>query len=80
MSYVEERTWRPIHSPNKGRKKKAKDKEKRDIRSSLLILDMQDDTLYDSGKQEEGKSFHKLHVLGMSDDLWDRVGEVKRYK
>ena len=25
------------------------------------------------GKQEEGKTFHKLHVLGMNDDLWDRL-------
>ena len=25
------------------------------------------------GKQEEGKTFHKLHVLRMSDDLRDRV-------
>ena len=25
-----------------------------------------------SGK-EEGKTFHKLHVVGMNDDLWDRV-------
>ena len=24
-------------------------------------------------KQEEGKTFHKLHVLGMNDDLWDKV-------
>ena len=24
-------------------------------------------------KQEEGKTFHKLHVQGMNDDLWDRV-------
>ena len=23
--------------------------------------------------QEEGRKFHKLHVLGMNDDLWDRV-------
>ena len=23
-------------------------------------------------KQEEGKTFHKLHVLGMNDDLGDR--------
>ena len=23
----------------------------------------------DSGKQEEGKTFHKLHVLGMNNDL-----------
>ena len=24
------------------------------------------------GRQEEGKTFHKLHVLGMNNDLWDR--------
>ena len=24
-------------------------------------------------KQEEGKTFHKFHVLGVNDDLWDRV-------
>ena len=27
----------------------------------------------DSGKQEEGKMLHKLHLLGMNDDLRDRV-------
>ena len=47
-----------------------------EIRSSLLILDLKDGKLQDSGKQEEGKTFHKLHVLGMNDDLWDRVREV----
>ena len=26
--------------------------------------------------QEEGKTFHKLHVLWMNDDFWDRVREV----
>ena len=26
-------------------------------------------SLQDSGKQEEGKKLHKLHVLGMNDDL-----------
>ena len=26
-----------------------------------------------AGKQEEGKTFHKLHVLGIRDNLWDRV-------
>ena len=35
--------------------------------------DLKDGKLYDSGKQEEGKTFHNLHVLGMNDDLWDRV-------
>ena len=63
----------PIQSPSKGRKKKAQGYEERGIRSSLLILDLRDGKLYDSGKQEEGKTFHKLHFLGMNDDLWDRV-------
>ena len=41
----------------------------RDISSSLLTLDLTDGKLKDSGKQEEGKTFHKLHFLGMNDDL-----------
>ena len=32
------------------------------IRSSLLI-----------GKEEEGKTFQKLHAFGINDDLWDRL-------
>ena len=47
--------------------------ERRGIRSSLFILDFTDDKLSDSGKQEEGKTFHRSHVLGMNDDLWDRI-------
>ena len=39
------------------------------IRSSLFTLDLKDGKLLDSGKQEEGKTFHKLHVLGMNEDL-----------
>ena len=35
LSYVEERLWWPTHSPNKGRKKKAK-KAKRRERSGQL--------------------------------------------
>ena len=27
-------------------------------------------------KGERSKTFHKLHVLGMNDNLWDRVHEV----
>ena len=56
------------------RKRRAKRREK--IRSRLLILDFKDGRLKDSGKQEEGKTFHKLHVLGMNDDGWDKVREV----
>ena len=29
-----------------------------------------------SGKEEEGKTSHELHVLGMNDDLWDKVHGV----
>ena len=73
VSYVVERPWWPIQSLNNGRKKEAKGSEEKDIRSSLLILDLKDGKLKNSGKQEEGKTFHKLHVLGINDDLWDRV-------
>ena len=27
---------------------------------------------------ERGKTFQKLHVLGMNDDFWDRVREIMR--
>ena len=30
----------------------------------------------DSGKEEEGKTFHKLQILGMKDDLWDKVSAL----
>ena len=42
MSYVEERTWWPVQSPNKDERRKRKAKEEREIRSSLLILDLKD--------------------------------------
>ena len=45
VGYVEERLWWPIQSPNIGRKKKANSKEDREIRSSLLILDLRDGKL-----------------------------------
>ena len=46
----------------------------REIRSSLLILDLKDAKLQGSERQGEGKTFRKLHVLGMNDDLWDPHG------
>ena len=52
------------------RKRKA---ERSEVRSRSLILDLKDGKLQDSGKQEEGKTFHKLHVIGMNEDLWDGV-------
>ena len=42
VSCVGERPWWPIQSLNNGRKKKANGYEEREIRSSLLILDLKD--------------------------------------
>ena len=68
QSVVERPLW-PIQSPNKGRKRKAKRRVRDQIRSSLFILDLKDGKLQHLGKQEESKKFHKMHVLGMNDDL-----------
>ena len=62
MGYVEERPWRYIQSPTMEERRK-REEEEREIRSSLLILDLKDDKLHDSGKQE-GKTCHKLLVFG----------------
>ena len=37
------------------------------------MLDLKTGTLYDSGKQDKGKTFYVLQVLGMNGDLWDNV-------
>ena len=42
VSFVEERLWWPMQSPNKGRKEKEKGLDEREIRLSLLILDLKD--------------------------------------
>ena len=55
---------------------KAPTKEERKGRlrgeGGLLLLDLKDEKLQDSGKQEEGKTFHKLLVLGINYDLRGR--------
>ena len=48
-------------------KKGESERLRGEIISNLLILDLKDSRLKDSGKQEECKTFHKLHVLGMND-------------
>ena len=54
---------------------KAPTKEERRQRKPKRREDFNDgDKLYDSGKQGESKTFHKLHVVGMNDDLWDISG------
>ena len=37
------------------------------------MLDLKTDTLYDSGKEDIGKTFHVVQVIGMNEDLWDEV-------
>ena len=39
------------------------------MRSSSLIFDLKKGKSQDSGKKEEGKTFHKLQVNGMNHDL-----------
>ena len=43
-------------------------REERD-QIKFMILGLKDGKLQDSGKHEEGKTFHELHVLGTNDDL-----------
>ena len=38
-----------------------------------MILGLKEGKLWDSGKEQEGKTCHNLHALRMNDDLWDRV-------
>ena len=37
------------------------------------MFNFKDGKLYESGKQEEGKTFHKLQIPGKKLDLWDKV-------
>ena len=41
----------------------------------MIKNDESKDMSRDSGMRE-GKTFHKLHVVGMNDDLWDKVRDV----
>ena len=49
-------------------RKKMRSYEEREIRSSLKAGKFQGQS-----KEEEGKMFHKLHALGMNDDLVECV-------
>ena len=42
------------------------------VKIESIGLDFKYGSLQDSGK-EEGKTFHKLQVLGVNDDLWDGI-------
>ena len=62
-----------VASTKPQQKRKVKGSEEKEIRSSLFILDLKGGKFYDWGEVAESKTFHKLHVFGMNDDLWDRV-------
>ena len=55
--------------PQQRRKESDRLTRERDARSILLILDLKEDKLQDSGKEEENKTFHELYVLGKNDRL-----------
>ena len=60
--------------------KKEESEQLRGARDQMKLIDLKFERWHvvgfrKAGKQE-GKTFHKLHVLGMNDDLWDRVREV----
>ena len=37
------------------------------------MLDLKIDKLYDPGNEDEGTTFHSSQVLGVNEDLWDKV-------
>ena len=57
------------------RRKKEEIERLRGERDQIKFIDLRfrAGKLKASGKQEGGKTFHLLHVLGMNDDLWDKV-------
>ena len=67
--------YRKPQDRKKEEHERLRGEREREIRSTLLILDLKDGKLQDSGKQEEGKTFHNLHALGMNNDLWDKFDE-----
>ena len=53
------------------RKKEERSESLRGERDQIKFIDLGFERwqVVGLGKQEEGKTFHKLHVLGMNDDL-----------
>ena len=69
VGYVEERPWWPIQSPNK--RKKEESEWLSGMRDQIKLIDLRFEWWKVVGfrKARKGKRFHKLHVLGMIDDL-----------
>ena len=56
-------------------RKKEESKRLRGERDKIKFIDLRLERwqVVRFRKGRGGKTFHKLHVLGMDDDLWDRV-------
>lgn len=44
--------------------------------SCFLILNLKEDEMEDSGREEEGKTFQTMQFLGMNNHLRDRGSEI----
>ena len=56
-------------------RKKEESERLRGERDQIKFIDLGFERwqVVSSGKQEEGKTFHQLHVLGTNHDLWGEV-------
>ena len=62
--------WWPIQSP---KRKESERLTGEVVEIKLINMRFERSKLPDSGK-EGAKMFHKLHILRIKNDLWDRVG------
>ena len=58
--------------PQQWKKEESQRLQEHELRPCLSILDLKECKLQDTGK-EEGKICHELHIVGLNDNLWDRV-------
>ena len=60
---------------NAQQRKKEESEQLRGERDQIKFIDLRFERWQVVGQKsnEEGKTFHKLHVLGIKHDLWDRV-------
>ena len=59
--------------PQQRRKEEGKRLSGKRDQVKFIDLRLEGGQVIDLAKEEESKTFHKLHILGTNDDLWDRV-------
>ena len=64
------------HKKEERRKRQAKRREQDQIK--FIDLGFERWQVARFRKARRRQDFHKLHVLGINDDLWDRVGKKNR--